>query len=71
MLVYQANPVVELFSFETTKAFLGGFLFAFRVMTTLISVKSLSFNNKPNWIGDLGDNEGNHYSNEGTNYPNS
>ena len=61
MLVYQASPVEgELFSYETTKAFLSAFLLAIRVVTSLMSVKSLSFNNKPNWIGDLGDNEGNH-----------
>lgn len=56
ILLYQVNTVVELFSFKTTKAILSRFLFATRVM----SVKSPSFNNKPNWIGDLGDNEGNH-----------
>ena len=49
MLVYQASPVEgELFSYETTKAFLSGFLFATRVMTAFMSVKSLSSNNKPN-----------------------
>ena len=49
MLVYQASPVEgELFSYEITKAFLSGFLFATRVMTAFMSVKSLSSNNKPN-----------------------
>lgn len=71
MLVYQASPVEgEFFFYETTKAFLSGFFFATRVMTAFMSVKSLSSNNKPNWIGDVGDNEGNDESSEGMNYLN-